>query len=316
MERPRIALDQLYCLLERPEVFRVDSMPDCTINALGEGGCMTGHGKSSLILATLVLLAACGDKTATAPTAMKVNGKAISVAEVESQLLQYQSLPDERKQAVTKNLLASLADSEMLHQAALKEKLDLEQAMQIRLNATRRLILANAYIESTMAAVPKPSDADVQAYFEANPARYAERKMYDLQEISIQAAPQQVAAIDALLAGPLQLDALMDHLRDRKIQHVDQHLVVSAEKVLEPILQKLGNARQGEFIRLADQGKLTLLFVNAIQAQPLSLDQATPLIQAHLYEARKAESMEAMLKQLRDQTRIEYFPPYSAAPKS
>lgn len=280
---------------------------------------MTGHGKLSLIAATLILLSACGEKTAEVPAAMKVNGEAISVAEVESQLLQYQNLPAERKQSVTKNLLASLADSEMLHQAALKEKLDLDQAMQIRLNATRRLILANAYIESTMAAVPQPTDAEVKAHFDANPDRYANRKLYDLREISVEAPPQQFAAIDTLLAGSPQLSELMSHLQDRKLQHVDQHLVVSSEKVLEPILQKLGKAAEGEIIRLADKGKLTLLYVNAMQVQPLSLEQAMPLIQSHLYEARKAESMEAMLKQLRGQTRIEYFPPYSGStdvPKS
>jgi EpsD family peptidyl-prolyl cis-trans isomerase len=280
---------------------------------------MIYYGKLSLIAAMLIMLGGCGDKTANEATkehaAMKVNGQAISAAEVAAQLQQYQGMSADQKASVTEKMLASLADSEMLRQAALTAGLDQEPTLRIRLNATQRLILANAYIEKTMAAVSVPSEAEIKSHYEQNPDRYAKRKVFDLQEISLGATPEQVAAIHAKLAEKPSLQVLMDWIYAQQMQPMAQHLVAPAEKVLAPVLEKLGKAERGETLALTNKDRLVLLHITDIQIQPLQLAEAAPLIREQLLEARKATAMESMLKQLREKTEIEYLPPYQAAAK-
>ena len=275
--------------------------------------------KLSVIAAMLITLGGCGDKSAneatTEPAAMKVNGQAISAAEVAAQLQQYQGMPAEQKASVTKKMLASLADSEMLRQAALTAGLDQEPTLRIRLNATQRLILANAYIEKTMSAVAVPSESEIKTHYDQNPDRYANRKVFDLQEISLDATPEQVAAIHAKLAEKPPLQVLMAWIHAQQMQPFAQHLVAPAEKVLAPVLENLVKAEKGETLAMANKDRLVLLHINDIQIQPLPIADATPLIREQLLEARKATTMETMLKQLREKTQIEYLPPYQAVTK-
>lgn len=280
---------------------------------------MFHSGKRSVIAALLISLGGCGDKPAgeagNEAMAMKVNGHAISAAEVAAKLQQYQGMPPEQKASVTEKMLASLADSEMLRQAALAEKLDQEPKLRIRLIATQRLILANAYIEKTMAAVTAPNEAEIKTHYEQNPNRYANRKVFDLQEITLSATPEQTAAITAKLLEKPTLQALMTWINGQQLQPIAQHLVAPAEKVLGPVLDKLGKAERGETVALTNKDKLVLLHVSDVQLQPLALADAAPLIREQLLEARKAAAMETMLKQLREKTEIEYLPPYQVATK-
>lgn len=276
---------------------------------------MTHPGKLTTLAAMLsLLLAACGEKQApTGHAALKVNGEAISAAEVEAKLKQYSRLPAEQKTFVTGTILNSLADLELLRQAAVREKLDADEAVQARLAGAARFILAETYMTKTKAAVAKPSAADVKAHYDKQPARYAERKLFDLHEVNIETSPENMAEIESRLKRGARLDDFVGWLQLSKIQHDVQPLVVSAEKVLEPILDKLAQAHDGDVITLPGKDKLTALFINKVQTQPLTLEQATPMIEEQLYEASKTERMKETMKQLRDKAKIEYLPPYQAS---
>ncbi len=266
------------------------------------------------VFTALLLLAACGEKPASTamPAAMKVNGEAISAAEVEGKIQQYQHLPAAQKAAVSEKILASLADSEMLRQAAVNEKLDQDAAVRARLISTNRLILANVYIEKTQAAVAKPSEAELKAYFEQHPERYAERKTYELRELVAEGSPENLAKAEAKLATAIKHADFTRWMNETGIPFNEQHLMASADKVLAPVLAKLRSAKPGDVISLPGKGRLSALFVDAVHAQPLAWEQAAPMIAETLHEERKTAAMEAMLKQLRDKAKVEYLPPYSA----
>ncbi len=269
--------------------------------------------KLSVLVASL-LLVACSEKPAStpAPAAMKVNGEVISVSEVEGKIQQYQHLPAEQKAAVSEKILASIADSEMLRQAAIKDKLDQDEAVRVRLTSANRLILANVYIEKIKAAVAIPGESDVKAYFEQHPERYAERKIYDLQEVVAEASPEQLLKAEEMLAAGVKHGDFTRWMSETGIPFNEQHLVAAADKVLAPVLMKLRTAKPGDVISLPGKGRLTALFIGAIQPQPMAFEQAAPIIAETLHEERKTVAMETMLKQLRDKASIEYLPPYSS----
>lgn len=275
---------------------------------------MKHSGKISLLAVALSLLfAACGDKPATtANAAIKVNGEAIGAAEIEAKLQSYAHLPAEQKQSVTHTILTSFADSELLRQAALREKLDADPALQARLAGATRLIMANAYIEKTLAAAAKPSAAEIKAYYDQHPERYAQRKHYELREMVVLGGPAVLAEVDAKAVALGNLDKLGAWLLEKKIPHNEQPLSVTSEKVLESVLVKLRPAQGGEIIRLPGEDKMTVLGVNKVEAAPLPLEQASAVIASQLLEQRQGEAMKLAMKSLREQAKIEYLPPYRA----
>lgn len=276
---------------------------------------MNHPGRISLLAATLsLLLVACGEKPATTAAAMKVNGEVISTAEIEAKLQSYAHLPVEQKQSVTDTILTSYADMELLRQAALKDKLDHDAALRARLAGTTRLILANAYIEKTMAAVTKPAAAEIKAYYDKHPDRFAQRKRYELREMVILGSPATLAEADAKATEVNDLGKLGAWLLQKKISHNEQPLSITSEKVLESVLEKLRATRGGEIIKLPGKDKMTVLLVSKVEPQPLSLAQATDMIANQLYEERQGAATKNMMKTLREKAKIEYLPPYKTPP--
>ena len=276
---------------------------------------MNHPGRISLLTVSLsLLLVACSEKPATTAAAMKVNGEAISAAEIEIKLQSYAHLPAEQKQSVTGTILTSFVDMELLRQAAMKNKLDADAALQARLAGAARLIMANAYIEKTMAAVAKPDAAEIKAYYDQHPDRFAQRKHYDLRELIILGGPAILAEAEAKATEVNDLGKLSTWLLEKKIPHNEQPLSVTSDKVLEAVLQKLRSTQGGQIIQLPGKDKMTVLLVNKVEPQPLTLEQATELIAGQLFEERQGEAMKNMMKTLREKAKIEYLPPYKAPP--
>lgn len=276
---------------------------------------MNHPGRIGLLAAAMsLLLVACGEKPATTATAaaIKVNGEPIGVTEVEAKLKSYAHLPAEQKHTVTDTILTSFADSELLRQAALRDKLDADPALRARLAGATRLIMANAYIEKTLASAAKPSAADIKAYYDQHPDRFAQRKHYDLRELVVLGSPTVLAEVDAKAVAIKDLDKLGAWLLEKKLPYNEQPLSVTSEKVLESVLEKLRAARGGEIIRLPGEGKMTVLLVGKIEAQALTLEQASDMIASQLFEQRQGEAMKNAMKTLRDKAKIEYLPPYQA----
>jgi EpsD family peptidyl-prolyl cis-trans isomerase len=274
---------------------------------------MINSGRLPALIALLsVLLSACGEKTAAGPAAVKVNGESITAAELEHHMKQYPHLQGERKNEVMSRLLKAKIDMELLRQAALKDRLDADEAVRLSLADANRLILANAYLQKQRAAVAKPDASEVKAYYDQHPERFAERKVYDLRELAIQTIPENETGIRAKLGDGTKFDDFVRWLREKKIAHSDQQAVVATEQMREDIVQKLKTIRAGETVTLQDKNRMTVVLVNAVQAQPLTLEQASPAIEEDLYSKRRKETVDSMMKQLHEQASIEYVAPYGA----
>ena len=61
-----------------------------------------------------------------------------------------------------------------------------------QIEAARREIISRAYVEKIGEGAPKPTPDEVKAYYEKHPALFSERRIYSLQEVDIEATPEQV----------------------------------------------------------------------------------------------------------------------------
>jgi EpsD family peptidyl-prolyl cis-trans isomerase len=257
-----------------------------------------------------MVLTACGEKKEVGHAALKINGEVITAAEMERQMEESGQSPNSGG-GITGKMMKSMIDKELMRQAAIKEKLDTDENVRASLASANRMILATAYMQKQMTAIGKPTEAEVGQYFKQHPDFFAERKLYDLQEVVIKGNPANGAEIRAKLAGGINLKDFVHWLEEKKIPHDNQQFSASSDQMREEIAKKFKDAHVGQAITLDDKNQISALFVNAVQTQPVTLAQASPLIMKRLFNTRMSEGMESKIKQLHEQAKIEYVPPFT-----
>jgi EpsD family peptidyl-prolyl cis-trans isomerase len=269
-------------------------------------------GMSALALALAVSMQGCGQKAGEgAEAAAKVNGEVISGALVDHEVRKLGNLTPEQRQKVAKQVLRNLVDQDLLMQKAVAEKLDQDGGVQLALDAARRQILAQAYVEKITANVPKPTAQEVSDYYNKHPELFSERRIYRLQEINIAVTPDKEEVVKAQLSGTHSLDDFLQWLRDQKIPARIAQTTKAAEQLPLELLPRLAQMRDGQALTMKAPNALNILVVAGSQSQPVTLEQAKASIERFVTNQKKQEAAAAALKALRDQAKIEYLGAYA-----
>ncbi len=266
-----------------------------------------------LIAALSLSLCACTEKKSTgtveSKVGVKVNGQAISVAELD---VRPGHAASDKKHGISEPKMKQMIDMELLRQAAVQSKLDADEDIRAKIAISTRTILAMAYMEKQLAAVVNPTESEISAFYNNNPARFAERKRYQIHEFSIQAPPGKAEEIQAQLGKGKKVEEFDQWLTGNNIPHTSTPVSVTSDRLPDDVLQKLKNVPVGGTTVLGNKDQMNVLFVLAEQTQPITLAEAKPAITNMLMEKRKGEALDNALKQLRDKAKIEYVPPYTA----
>ena len=174
----------------------------------------------TLILTAVVSLG-CGkkddEKKPATQVAAKVDAEEITLHQVNSVLARTPNLAPEVADRDKREVLDRLIDQQLAKQQAIAKKLDRTPAVQQALEAAKTEILARAYLEQVSAAQPAPSGDEVRKYYAEHPELFAQRRIFNLEEISIP-AKDDVAGLREL-AGEGPFDAgnrrLADVAQDR-----------------------------------------------------------------------------------------------------
>lgn len=273
----------------------------------------------AVLLAGAALLGAGCDKkkdAGAAPAAAKVNKEAITVQQVDQVLQQQRGLKPEQAEAASRQVLDRLIEQELAAQKAAELKLDREPRVVQQLEAGRREILARAYLERAGEAAVKPSAEDVAQYYEANPALFKQRRIYNLQEINIEARPEQVAQLRAQLAQTKNINEFVEYLKANDLRFGGAQAVRSAEQLPIASLAAFAAMKDGQAMLHTTPGGAQLIVLAGSRLQPVTLEQATPAIEQFLLNGRKREMMTKDMKALREAATIEYAGKFAEAAAS
>ncbi|MCP6231806.1 hypothetical protein NL428_27395, partial [Klebsiella pneumoniae] len=83
-----------------------------------------------------------------------------------------------------------LVDQELAVQKAQEQKLDRDPRVVQQIEAAKREIIARADAERLGEAVAKPANDEIARYYADKPALFKDRRIYSLQELSIEAKPE------------------------------------------------------------------------------------------------------------------------------
>ena len=267
----------------------------------------------ALLAAAALLTAGCDPKKVAdaSPAAAKVNKSEISVQQISQVLQQQRGLKPEQAEAASRQVLERLIEQELALQKATELKLDREPRVQQQIEAARREIVARAYLERAGEAAAKPTAKDIAKYYEANPALFKERRIYSLQEIAIEAAPEQVAQLRTQLEQTRNINELLEYLKANGLRFSGTQAVRAAEQLPIASLGAFAALKDGQAMLNPTPAGAQLVVLAGSRSQPVTLEQATPAIEHFLLNARKRELVAKDIKALRDGATIEYVGKYA-----
>lgn len=271
-----------------------------------------------LVMAVAISVAGCGDKKKdreASQVAAKVNGDEITVHQINNELTRLGNVAPEQAKQAANQVLKALVEQQTLVQKALEDKMDRDPQVVQALDAARRQILAQSYIQKLTANVAKSTDAEIADYYQKNPAFFAERRVYRLQEVVVQTTPSNVETIKGELAKAKQLSDFIQWLKDQKIPARAVQSVKAAEQLPMDLVPRFAKMQNGQALNLMSGDKMNIFIVVDSQGQPRTLEQSKADIERYLTNARKREVAMAELKKLREKGKIEYLGTYSDAGK-
>ena len=275
------------------------------------------RGRVALItLATVLgMLAGCGekkdkDKTAS-QTAAKVNKEEITVHQINFVLQQQRGLAPEQAASASKQVLERLIDQELALQKAQEQKLDRDPRVVQQLEAARREIIARAYVEKIAGGAPKASPAEIKVYYDSHPALFKERRVYSLQELSVQAKPDEIAALEAKLRTAKDMPEFLAYLKAKEFKFNANQVVRAAEQLPLASLDKFAALKDGQSLFNPVPGGAQVVLLVGSRSQPVDEQRAVPVVEQFLLNERKRKVVEDDLKALRTASKIDYVGEYA-----
>jgi EpsD family peptidyl-prolyl cis-trans isomerase len=275
---------------------------------------------AALLLAVALAgsLAGCGDPTkrerrAGVEKAAIVNGEAVTMPQIEL-ALQQRGVRPEQAQAAGQVVLERLIHQQLAAQRAAELKLDREPRVQLQLEAARREVLARAYAEHVGAGAARPTADEVRRYYDNHPWLFGERRLYSLQELAIEARPEQVDELRRRLAESKEIGELVEWLRANGYRVAVSQAVRAAEQLPPASVKAIAGLQDGQALLQAAPNGVRVVVRAGSQPQPVTLEQATPAIEALLLAERRRALVRDDLTALRREAKVEYFGRFAEAP--
>jgi len=260
------------------------------------------------VLCAAAALAGCSDKKDKASqTAARVNKEEITVHQINFLLQQQRNLRPEQADAASRQILERLIDQQLALQKADEQKIDRDPRVVQALDAARREIIARAYLEKVGEAAAKPTPEEIKKYYDDKPALFSERRIYNLQEIQIEAKPEQVPALRERLAAAKNVNEFVDYLKANDFRFGGSQAVRTAEQLPLSSLDAFSKMKDGQAMLVPAANGVQVIVLAGSRSQPVGEEQARPAIEQFILNERKRKLIEDDVKQMRAAAKIEYI---------
>lgn len=263
-----------------------------------------------MVLAMVLMAAGCGksdDKKISSQVAAKVNKAEISVHQINGALSRAGNLPPEQAKLAGREVLEKLIDQELLVAKAMDKKLDRDPRVMQALEASRRQILAQAYMEQLVSSVSKPTADEVGDYFNKHPELFSGRRIFRFQEISAAAGRDQLPELQESMASAKSLNDVLAVLKKKNIKFAGNVSTKAAEQLPMELLPKFNQMKDGQVVVIPGEKNLLLIQLIESKEVPIGLAAATPVIEQYLSNQRRGEMATKEVKHLRAEAKIEYL---------
>ena len=188
----------------------------------------------SLVLVAVVGLAACGkgnDKKTSTQIVAKVDDAEITMHEVNLILRNASNVTSENAPKLRKQIVDKLIDQQILVDKANKESLDRTPEVIMAMEAAKKEVLANAYLQKMVATSSKVNDTEVKKYFNDHPGLFTKRRIYTFDDIGFERNDSVLAAIKEDVTHQKSLPEIASWFRQNNIKYSSGSYTRPAEQI-------------------------------------------------------------------------------------
>ena len=265
--------------------------------------------RSAASLLAVLMLAACGGGKAEMPAsevAARVNGEPVSATQIAGVLQMQRGIRPEQADVVGKQALERLIDQHLAAQKAQEQKLDQDPKVVQQIEFARREVMARAYVEKVGDGVDKPTPEAVKQYYDEKPALFKERRIYNIQELAIEARPDQIETLRSELSRSANINAFVEYLKSNSIRFAANQAVRAAEQLPLNMLDAFAKLKDGQAALVPTPAGAQVIMLAGSRLEPVDEAKARPAIEQFLIADAKRKLVEADLKALRAAAKIEY----------
>ena len=273
------------------------------------------------LLAMTLLIAGCGkgaEDKKTTQVAVRVNGDEITVHQLNNAMQRLGNVPEAQAKQTQKQVLDRLVDQQLLVQQAIEKKLDRDPRVVAAIEASRRQILAQSYVEQVMGNAHKSNAEQIKDFYSKHPELFQERRVYRFTQVAVAAPTDMQPKIRAKLE---ELDKQSDKnkiltqfaewLKSQNLQFRAQQMTQAAEQLPLEALPKYHQMKVGDLLFIPQAQGVVVSQLIAAQTQPLNEEQAQPFIEQFLQNRERLKLSEDEMKRLRSAAKIEYASDFS-----
>ena len=266
----------------------------------------------ALALIMLMGLSACGSKDGTkaaTQVAAKVNSEEISVHQINFALAHgdYRAVPAEQVPKLRREILDKLVDQQLAVEQALAKKLDRSPDVVMALETARRDILARAYVDQLTSGLSKPTAEETKKYFDEHPQLFAQRRIFNIQEIVLPSSPGTAAELNTMLGAGKPMQEIADWLKEKDIKFTGGNATRPAEQIPLELLPKIHGLKDGQGLVIETPKTTTVMRLVASESAPVPEAAAMPRIEQFLGNQRAGEAVKSEFKQIKDKAKISYL---------
>jgi EpsD family peptidyl-prolyl cis-trans isomerase len=271
--------------------------------------------KGAVLGIALLFIAGCSDKSKPATQIVaKVNDDEITVHQLNNAMAKLPLISEENLASVRLDLVRKLVNEQLTVQQALLQKLDRSSEVMMQIEASRREILTKAYLKQLISGLPKPSAEDIKKFYDLHPELFAERRIYNLQQINIPNPHTTVNEIRKLTADK-DMNDILATLNLHKIIFTASAVTLAAEQIPLKTLSVLTTLKEGEISIIGTEQSITIIKIEASKLAALSEDLALQRIPTYLMNEQAQIAINNKIGQLKSNSKIKYMNEFSGAAK-
>lgn len=241
-----------------------------------------------------MLLSGCGQKEEGAASRGQViahiGDQVVTIQEFENEF-RYANIPADKQKdpEAIKQVLGNLVTRKFVLQQAMNAKLDREPSVLLDLLRSREQVLENAFLTRAVAS-KAPSKADIDKYIANNPSKFANRKLFSVEQIGFPFGIGSQSFVDANKDAK-SLDEIDQKLTEAGIPHGRQMGVLNSAEISPDFYNTIESKKTADvfFVRAGANG--VFFKVKGEEARPVEGEAAANLARQLLRaDALKAET--------------------------
>jgi EpsD family peptidyl-prolyl cis-trans isomerase len=267
------------------------------------------------VICVAALLSGCKPKTPQGQVAATVNGEEVTLQELNAELSAANLPANVDKKEAQRAMLQRVIERKLLVSAASDQGLDKTADF---ISAKRRIdetLVAQAYAKKQLAAVPVPTDAQINQFMADHPNVFTQREQLSLDQIRFP-MPKDVSSLKAL-EGDHSMEAVGAHLTQMGIKFVRGNVGLDTAQAPTQLIKLINSTPPTEPFVIPDRGMITVNLVTGRRPVQIDPQQAKSGAVSAWRQQKFEEMLTQQVSSLKSTAKITYqdgfAPPANAA---